>query len=198
MKGETSIVYHARFEAKVSPKLNCLDEHEARGLWIQIVDCYRPRPSPLPPTLIPRVFSIKLRDPAVPLTKLTIHKLTFLNNELNYIQSNRSPFFAPINGHFSFIIPHSTLSLILEEHLSLPFWNTTSASRANQLNESEWASKWSCFIHHVLISILSFVLSLALRCWREYRSEYRSIDFEIRYSLNKKKKLNSNYRKNDC
>lgn len=121
MKGETSIVYHARFEAKVSPKLNCLDEHEARGLWIQIVDCYRPRPSPFPPTLIPRVFSIKLRDPAVPLTKLTIHKLTFLNNELNYIQSNRSPFFAPINGHFSFIIPHSTLSLILEEHLPLPF-----------------------------------------------------------------------------
>lgn len=77
--------------------------------------------TPHPPTLIPRVFSIKLRDPAVPLTKLTIHKLTFLNNELNYIQSNRSPFFAPINGHFSFIIPHSTLSLILEEHLSLPF-----------------------------------------------------------------------------
>lgn len=174
MKGETSIVYHARFEAKVSPKLNCLDEHEARGLWIQIVDCYRPRPSPLPPHLNPACLFNKASWPRGS------------SHELNYIQSNRSPFFAPINGHFSFIIPHSTLSLILEEHLSLPFWNTTSASRANQLNESEWASKWSCFIHHVLISILSFVLSLALRCWREYRSEYRSIDFEIRYSLNKK------------
>lgn len=31
---------------KFRPKLNCLDEHEARGLWVQIVDCYRPRPPP--------------------------------------------------------------------------------------------------------------------------------------------------------
>lgn len=42
MKGGTSIVYHTGFEAKVLLKLNCLDEHEACGLWIQIVDCYRP------------------------------------------------------------------------------------------------------------------------------------------------------------
>lgn len=198
MKGETSIVYHARFEAKVSPKLNCLDEHEARGLWIQIVDCYRPRPSPLPPTLIPRVFSIKLRDPAVPLTKLTIHKLTFLNNELNYIQSNRSPFFAPINGHFSFIIPPTRRFPLSSRNTSLcPF--ETPLQLPARIN---WTSRNERRNDRVLFTTFLFQFYLLSFHWHSgvgasiVQSIVRSTSrFDIHWIRNK---LNSNYRKNDC
>lgn len=57
MKGETWIVYHARFEAEVSLKLNCLDGHEARGLWIQIADCYRSTELPTRCASTPRLLS---------------------------------------------------------------------------------------------------------------------------------------------
>lgn len=60
---------------KFRPKLNCLDEHEARGLWIQIVDCYRPRPSLY---FNPACLFDKASRPRGFLQTNTIHKLTSL------------------------------------------------------------------------------------------------------------------------
>lgn len=143
MKGETSIVYHARFEAEVSPqvKLWTSTRHADYGSKSSIVIVHV-----LPHlTLIPRVFSTKLRDPAVPSAN-SIHKLTF-QQRIKLYNSINTAFFLPLMAIFPLLSAtrRSPPRFLSSRNTSSPFWNTTSATPFESIERVEMSVEMIVF-----------------------------------------------------